>query len=321
MANNDGFPPGVNFTPPNRPKNTENRQKIDQAQAQNLASIQQVYKIEGEVVSYDDDNLPDMNEEDNTVVTPPPVQKRTAQPPPQKARVQQQKQMHQQPPSPAIEQVAKKYQHPVLKRMLEKFGLQAQKKFELEIYSKDGTKQKYTLTATPDDIIIWALSVAQPKILTDGEAVATSWFQMVQICSSVVAIDDVPIWQIFGVNTTQSEQNDLSKDPFNISSRIRKTTGLELAHVLWTDTQPIGDKLYEFYMGKILPTIKLTSSYDKEGSGLVRYMCPLDGCTEYIFEKPKLDEAGHPQPFYCKLHGCELVEAATVEQENSIPLE
>lgn len=319
MANNDGFPPGVNFSPPNRTKNnTENRQKIDQAQAQNLASIQQMYKVEGDIVNYDDDNLPSIEEA-------PTPQARKPQPSQQpKVKVQQQQPQNntysQQSPS-SIEQVVKKYQHPVLKRMLEKFGLQAQKKFELEIYSKDGSKQKYTLTATPDDVIIWALSVAQPKILTDGESVATSWFQMVQICSSVVAIDDTPIWQIFNVNITQSEQSDLSKDPFNISSRVRKTTGLELAHVLWSDTQPIGDKLYEFYMGKILPSIKLTSSYDKEGSGLARYMCPLDGCSEYIFERPKIDETGHPQSFYCKYHGCELVEAATIEQESSIPLE
>jgi hypothetical protein len=107
-------------------------------------------------------------------------------------------------------------------------------------------------------------------------------------------------------------------DPTKMTVRIRKECARKLAPLLWSETQPITDKIFEFYDSKVNTRVK--SSNDKDFEGTSRYVCPIDGCSTIEFLKPTFDAKGEEAPYYCKVHGIELVKAADLVTEDNYPL-
>jgi len=218
----------------------------------------------------------------------------------------------------------KKSQHPVIQKLLKRFGLKKAKKYNLDIFSDDDDnsheKTSYTMTLLPDELNTWALAEAQKKALSIGEAAVGIFFEHLVVCSSVVAIDGVPTWRVFEIKPEIWEAEDLVEDEYNIPTRIRKTCGLQLAELLWSETRPLTEKLSDFYQNKILDKKKITSSFDVENLGTYRYVCIQDTCSTVEILKPETDADGMEQIFFCKYCGGPMVKAADLAEERSAPL-
>lgn len=320
----DGFPPGYNFRrDPNQSSQRIHQQK---AQAQNNAINELANKIPGGIqgtpVEFID-GIPQIDENEPIVpVDQLSADEQVAHKATEQAFKKPQQQQPQQPSLPARSQPVKthpNYQHPVLQKMLKKFGIGSEKKYNVDLISSDGDKIIYTMVLVPDELSTWAVTNAQEKIIQDGQNAAVTWFELLHVCLAVVGIDGEPIWRIFDVTPTSDEQSKLVEDPFNMSFRMKKLTAQLLAEQLWRNTIPFAGKLSEFYTGKVLGDNKIVSSYEKEFEGAYRYVCPHDGCREYLILAPRFDQ-DQEKPFFCKMHGSEMIKVASLLTEANRPL-
>lgn len=212
----------------------------------------------------------------------------------------------------------RKHKHPVLERMLDKLGLRTLHKYELVI-EVDEFKFTYTMTQVSEELTLWALNEAQVKATREGDTVATPWFNLVHACSAVVAIDGVPTHEIFSIRPTPEEERALSEDKNNLSVRLRKASAKSLADLLWTEVQPIGDKLVDFFREKVMLDRRVISNLEKEKVGFARYVCPTDNCSENYYRKPIIEE-NIENDFFCSVHGIPMVKVATQQEDQSVPL-
>lgn len=235
-------------------------------------------------------------------------QAQAQQPQPVQQQAQQVRQTYQQPVQQQAQPVQQQQQvqqvqqmHPVVQNMLKNFGIKRDKRHSLKVYNDNGDFTEYSMTIIPEELQSWALAESKVKLRIDGEEAATVYFQVLYVCCSVVAIDNQPIWAIFNIQPQGHENDRLANDPYDISLRIRKVVARELASIMWSGMRPISDKLLEFYQSQIIG--KVESSFDMENQNKVRFVCPLDGCTNYEFLEPK-----EGVPYFCKYDGTLLVQ-------------
>jgi len=242
---------------------------------------------------------------------------RQQQPQPQKQKIQKtQKTQTLQPSGAPMSQGSTQY-HPILKRMLNVFGLKKTSRHVLELTNEEVGSVKYTMTLVTEELQSWAMMESKNKHLSEVE-LASIYFELLFGCCSVIAIDNIPVWQIFNIQTSEAENMSLQLDPFEMSPRLRKCCARMLADLLWTETIPIGDKLVQFYQDKVLSK-KIQSSLDKEMLDKVRYVCPIDDCENYEFFIPTMDN-GVEKNYYCKYHGVQLVKTIDILKELDVPL-
>ena len=338
-----GFPDGYEF---NRNKNHKpehvRRQEKQQHSLDALYRSVPANMLKGTPIQYDEDGLPVVTDDpsfqptleqqvQSTVERPveknvdtddffsaPPTRQRVAanqsNPPNQPRQQISRPDMQQTQP---VRQGSLQH-HPVLKKMLNVFGLKKNSRHNLEIYNDNtGDKVIYTMTLVSEELQSWAMMEGKNKMVTESE-VGAIYFELLFGCCSVIAIDHVPLWEIFNMRLTEDEQYTIGQDPLDMSIRIRKACSRMLADLLWSQTMPIADKLVEFYQDKVLGK-KIQSSLDREILDKVRYVCPMDDCDNYEFFKP-LVEDGAEKNFFCKYHGIELIKTVDILKELDIPL-
>jgi len=215
----------------------------------------------------------------------------------------------------------KNLQHPLLKKLLDKFGISKKDYPEIEIYL-DKEKIVLKMSALSEELSIWCFSQAQQKALTDHDGTADYWYKMFLASCAVIALNNEPVYKILGLSPSPEENKEIldSKDPLFIPSSVRKITGALLLDLFWKRTSGIGDKLYAFYESKILNAQQIETSMDTENNNKFRYACPEENCMEVIFETPVLDEEGFDKPFYCRYHGRILEKGFSLAKEKSLPL-
>lgn len=317
----EGLPPGYKFGN----SKVADKAKLDKDTARskqmskNLADIAQSnpdLMARSVPLEYDHHGLPIVEETSQQYqAAPPPL------PPPVQASVPQQ-QARPQPAAPTLKQEELAVVHPVLNRMLKAFGLANTKSYDLSVTSPSGDKVKYTMTLMAEEATALALALAKAKEQLGGTEFPGgyyAYFQNMFISMSIIAIDDVPVWSIFGVDLTPDERLLIDKDPKNLPLRVRQLCGVPLANFLWTQLGPVGDKLWNYYEEVVAKENKVVSSHEEQQRGVTRYLCPLDGCTNAEFLKPSF-EGGEEQPFYCKIHGSILVKAIDLKVSGDLPL-
>jgi hypothetical protein len=204
--------------------------------------------------------------------------------------------------------------HPVIQKLLKNFGLKKDKKYDVEIFIEDSEeKMVYTMTLVTEEIQSWVLDVAKDKIGDEGTSVASIYFELLFVCCSVVAIDNVPTYEIFDIKLLDNEVSRLSNDPLDIPIRLRKLSAKYLIDILWSETRPIGDKLLAFYQ-EVISSKKVISSLDRDIESKVRFVCPLDECDHYEYLTPS------DKVIYCRFHGVPMVETVDLTKETDIPL-
>jgi hypothetical protein len=298
-----GIPPGYDFK---RPKPSASREVETQRENIN-ATFEEIQKsmpgsIRGKPLQYNEEGLlVDDEEEEMARSAASAVADAPPPPPPQTAK-------------PSRSRASRRPMSPLLEKLHKKFGLISEKVYDVDIFVDDATF-KFSLTKVPEDIVSWALQRARTRLVTDGDQAATEWFQLLFCCASIVAVDGEPLWQSYSIELNQAEQTQIEQCWSNVPNRVRKITATELSELLWSEIVPIGAKLWEFYEAKVSPKVK--SSLDAEIDDLARFVCPIDGCATVEWLKPREDATGAVLPYYCKVHGVQLVETAVSRGTNS----
>lgn len=306
-----GFPPGFEF----RRKPSVQNPNPTQTRADNLQDFKAMPGgLKGTPVDLDHHGIPIIDEVPQFSAPPDDLIRERLemenQKPQRQAQAQQRPPVQQAPlrrPDPFIPPVTNpKYQHPILKKLLEKFGLQTPKVHKMDLYNGQEKVSTFSLTIVPDEVTIWALTDAQAVSLKDGNDMATSWFKLLHACTAVVAIDEEPIYKVMQVQPSPEEYIELETRPLSLSSRLRKVCGKALAQIFWSETLPMGDKLADFYAKKVVSEYQVKSSLDKEGSA--RFVCPVDDCDEMVELPVRTNPDGSPSMYFCRVHGKELVQ-------------
>lgn len=352
MTVNNGIPEGYAFsragTGELKSEGAIKNQKQQQALNDLYRSVPSSM-IKGEPVLYGEDGLPDIDdtgipqrltplEEQVMSASQRPVEpissevesnqffgpSKRQQRPPQRPQ-QQQPQPPPQPPQPqqppqrpkSQEQAGSTSYHPVIRKMLNVFGIKKNSRHDLEIYNEQtDDKLVYTMTLVNEELQSWALVEGKQRMTKDAGA---TYFELLFICCSVLAIDGVPVWKVFNISPTEDEVFLLDSDLLDMSFRLRKNAARALAELMWKDIIPFGDKMVEFYKEKVIGN-KIQSSLDRETEDKVRYVCPLDGCENYDFFTPEFDNDGNELKFFCKFHGVALIKTIDLLKELDIPL-
>lgn len=206
--------------------------------------------------------------------------------------------------------------HPVLKSLLNQFGLKKNERLENKLYyDEDPSKSVNFLQSDYEEAIeTWTIQEGQFKARLEGETEGLDWMQTLLASASVVGLnlnDDrdgngnlvfTPIYEIFNIELLDNEKIKLADDKFDLSVRLRKLCAKNFAFLLITELKGFSEKILEFYMTK-LKKESPRSSIDKSKEDKEQYYCPEMGCNEVLFEKPRLDATGKKLPYYCKIHG------------------
>jgi hypothetical protein len=249
----------------------------------------------------------------------PPQQQRQAPPQPEQQDPAAQEFFAPKSPEPQFIPPGKRAKHPVIQKLLKRFGLKKAERYKLEIYSED-QQTEYLMTVLPDELNAWALAEGKKKAIALDDVTIGVYFEHLVVCTAVIAIDSVPVWRLFDIKPESWEAEDLIEDTLNIPLRMRKMCGLQLAELLWSETMSLTDKLSDFYQNKILDKHKLKSSFDAENEGTYRYVCVRDECATVEIMQPETRPDGTEQNFYCKYCAGPLVKAADMSVEKSVPL-
>lgn len=332
------FPPGLGY------KGSENmtQQNAQQnAQAKRQKTLNELKKSvpgasKGEPVSYDEYGIaqvPDpkaqQQQQKRAEDTFEEARKFMGGERPQGEPEQQQAQAQQAPRHPQPQPVEpfpqvpahKKTPHPVIQKLLARFGLKKEKRYKLELFTEDSDEPNtYTMTMLTDDLNMWALSETQKKLVTIGDQAIAGYFEHLLVCTSVIAIDGEPAWRIFDVKPESWEAEDLLEDPLDVPARMRKIYALQLSDLLWTSTRPVTDKLIDFYQNKVMEGRKITSSLDTEKQNKMRFVCVRDECDVVEFLEPEHDENGAMKPYYCRTCAAVLAPTTDLQEADNIPL-
>lgn len=330
----EGLPPGYaardqKLADKQRAHRQDQRAKrVSQSMAEIASTMGTEILSKSVLVEYDANDLPIIPEPqrpDPVDASPPPQQR---QPPRQQAAAEQ----RQPPPTTPSRQMSSPPQphpatqrpeelaavHPVLAKMLRTFGLSNTKSFSIDLFSAGGVKVSYAMTLLPEEAT--AAAIADSKSRQDlGTENQIAYFQNLFVSMAIVSIDGEPVWKIFGLEPTKEELAVLDRDPKNVPVRLRKDYGRQLAELFWTELGPLADKLWTFYEEVVAKENKVTSSYEREQDDLLRYICPLDGCTVVEFQKPRWED-GEEQPYFCKVHGTMMVKAIELGAAEDLPL-
>lgn len=314
MNMKNGLPPGMEPkrrpSPPGGEGAARNKRQMDTFKQ---IQSQMPHMVRGQPVAYSPDGLMDVPEPDTSGSFEPSF----AQDPRQRPQMSQELPSPQPPQQQESMQHGPAMHHPVIKQLLSVFGLKQAKKHFLNIKAPDGTVFKFTMCQIPDELATWALREASNRVPVEGDQIMSQWFQLMISSLSIVAINDTPLNVLFGLRPSNPvEAQQIQEDPYNLPVRMKKAATLQLSKLIWTELQPFGDKIYEFYE-KIVEENRVISSFDEEREGLSRYVCPLDGCSVIEFLKDT-DEEGNLQKYYCKVHKTELIK--TFDVSNNDPL-
>jgi len=266
---------------------------------------------EGDLVDYDEYGIPNVPENQPPTPPPPPHDVRgPGQRPPQPRPTQR--------PEPL-----EKYQHPVVSKLLGKFGLKKEKRYPLEV-TTDQASFKFLMVPIPDELSLWAVQKGQDLSAQEGLQIGTGWLQTLLMACSVVAMDETPVYEVWGLTPSDEEAAVLRRDPYDISNRLIKLSATALAKLLWSRLPMVTDRLDKFYKEVVSPSIKVESTYEREQKelkgNLCRFLCPIDKCTYEFTEVPVTAEGGGTAPLFCKLHGTTMVNVSSLKEESDFPL-
>ena len=352
---NQGLPDGYQFNRNIEGRNEGTLKQEKQQQTLNeLYKTLPSNLIRGNPLHYGDDGLPIIENDplaeqyemsvERQIQQQMQQQQQTYQPVPQKqtdpnafftapskrSQMQQQRPPQQNPQVPVQSQVPVQPQqsfqplqeeslqyHPVIKKMLNVFGLKKNSRHTLDVFNENtNDKVTYTMTLVSEELQSWVMVESKARMAIEPD-VGPIYFELLFGCSSIIAIDHIPVYTAFNIPLLEDEQLELANDPLEIPIRIRKKSASLLAIMFWKDLVPFADKILEFYQEKVLGR-KIQSSLDREASNRIRYVCPLDECENYEFFPPI--ENGIEKQYYCKYHGVDLVKTVDLKKESDIPL-
>lgn len=296
---------GLQFRPPNRSSQIEQRDAKKRQDALQEVATQMGGNFKNRApIDFDRDGLPVIDEPVH-MQAPIPEQEQEEAP---------------EPPAPKLKKIVKpaNYEHPVVSKLLKNFGVKQDKYYSIQIFSTKGEDSgtKYTMSQASDEIMLWAVSDAQKQIAIKGETASISWYQCLITCASVVAMDEEPLYKVFSIKLNKDEELQLSSDQYDLSIRLKQLCGRALAEILWKKTRGVVEKLNDFYLGEVVGSNQVTSTYDQDIQRKERYVCPVDECSVVYIDMPPAEG----EKYFCRRHGIDMIMAASIKEELDLPL-
>lgn len=211
-------------------------------------------------------------------------------------------------------------QHPVLRKLKEKLGINTVEIRTQKVYVDDDTIFEFGFTEYPDELNIWCASESR-QILMNGseEAKAMKSFDILRLGVSLVAINGDPVYEVFGVNPTESDNEKLYRNRFDLSMELRKKCSYIFYQQVMEELAPFVDVLEDFFIENIINkhSVKSAGKIDKNKS---LYICEVMGCT-FKYEGPsRKNPDGTEKPYVCTVHGTEMKKVLSEEEMSDIPL-
>lgn len=199
--------------------------------------------------------------------------------------------------------------HPILKKLKRTLGINKLEIFEETIYA-NGEAIKWGLTEYPEELNIWCASEARTMSANgDSDAKAMKAFDILRVGCSLVYIDQVPTYEIYGINV---KENEIKNNKFDLSNRLRQAVAIKFYEFVIEEGKPFIDILEDFWQDKILNRSNITSSKPFAVDESV-YICPVAGCS--FTHVGKSDKT-----YYCIDHSVALKKALTREETVNLPL-
>lgn len=121
------------------------------------------------------------------------------------------------------------------------------------------------------------------------------YYQAAIAAHSVVAVDDVPTWQVFSVDVPAGAS---LSDPYRPPRGVRSLAAQFLYDFILDDTRTqLAERIHEAYLDQCDKDGAVESYLDEPGHARVKLACITEGCTHELIERKRT------KPYHCKYHG------------------
>ncbi len=200
--------------------------------------------------------------------------------------------------SQATPQAREKTPHPLLLALKKEFGLLPEET-PIKVQFADH---------------VWSFSRLSPEMMLTVANIVGSianttidieqHMRQLAACSAIVAVDDVPLWQVVGIEP----EADLVKNPMFPASNVRKLASIRFYNSLHSEfDSKLLDEIERAYFNKVDAKFEVSSYLAYEtGSKKTKWTCPVDGCDHIIFKERSVDAEGKYLPYFCEVHGAPM---------------
>ena len=140
-------------------------------------------------------------------------------------------------------------------------------------------------------------------------------------CLAVVAIDDTPIFEVFGVDIPPTLSVD---DPYMPPLQVRVQAFFQLYDWVMNDTRGgLGNRIWDIYNTEMDKKSFVSSYLDNRNKNIVMFSCPVQDCEFELAIVPEHDATGNIKPVFCQHHGVPMLPDTEVNPEQTggdIPL-
>jgi hypothetical protein len=242
----------------------------------------------------------------------PPQQMPPGYPPPQDYLPQDYAPQQQMPQQPPIPQRPKK-DHPLLVDLKRELGLRSEKYDDFEL---GGHLWKMGTLSAGDA----AMASRVADAMSGSPSEYNVRINIAMACLAVVAVDDVPTFEVFGVVVPPTI---IVEDPLMPPPEIRMQAFFHLYDWVINDTKGgLGQRLWDIYSEEIDDKSFVASYMDNRDKDIVTFACPSKGCKYELSIAPEFSN-GKMNPVYCQHHGVLMIPTEGVNPDReggNVPL-
>lgn len=203
------------------------------------------------------------------------------------------------------------HEHPLLAKLRSRYTISA---LDIRYKTIDGIKYGFRKHSN-QAYLKFVTNKVLPTIDTEAELSDKHAYALAAI--SLASIDDVPAWEVFGVDIDQDiERSWVDAEPLNPPTTVVVKTADVIYHMFIMEGIPeFGDTLARAY-NELFPDIDIVGD-----DGTWVYKCMTPGCHERFEHIPENDSDGNPKPYFCPIHGTAMRPLGSKGDLRNIPLD
>jgi hypothetical protein len=188
--------------------------------------------------------------------------------------------------------------HPILTKLRQDLGIEIIKPVDVDI----GGHRWTLVPLTPGDVAL-AANMADQVATTPNERLVV--YQGAVAACTVVAIDGVPTYQVFGVDHPPGVR---VTDHLRPPKQVKFTAAIRLFNFINDESRAtLTDRLYEAYLDKIHSHGEVAGYLQDPSNRKVRFRCPTENCDYDLVIRPRVVPGTRDiQLPFCQWHGCAM---------------
>lgn len=196
--------------------------------------------------------------------------------------------------------------HALLTQLRSEFGIGTEQKKPIDVKVAEHI---WTFVPLTPDLIALAARAADSLSETLGEHALRA--KQAAVCFSIVAVDSVPVWLMLGLDPGEHDNIDF---PLLPRGPIRRNAAIALYSEL-TDGMKnrLLEALYEAYLAKVDRQGEVASYMSYEKTNHVVWVCSDPDCETKLTKPRHYNAENEELPYYCEIHGTELLEISTTK--------